>query len=185
MLKNIFRHLNTVTRHRNAVMKNCFRAGIPMRGLLHDLSKFSREEFFESARHYQGTRSPTEHERETNGFSVVWMHHKGRNKHHFEYWVDIDPQTKKYGPVKMPTKYLIEMFCDRIAASKIYKGKAYTDSSAYDYFMGGRARKIMHPETAKELEFLLVTLKDHGEKAGFEAARKMLKESKNQNKKSK
>ena len=181
MIKNIFKHLRTVTRHRNEVMKNCFRAGIPMRGLLHDLSKFSPEEFFESARHYQGTRSPTEHERETNGYSVVWMHHKGRNKHHFEYWVDIDPATKNYGPVKMPAKYLVEMFCDRIAASKIYKGKAYNDASAYDYFMGGKAKKIMHPESARELEYLLTILKNEGEKAGFKAAKEMLKKAKAEN----
>ena len=183
MLKNIFRHLRTVTKHRNAVAKNCFRAGIPMRGLLHDLSKFSREEFFESARHYQGTRSPTEHEREVNGCSLVWMHHKGRNKHHYEYWVDVNPISKNYEPVKMPTIYLVEMFCDRIAASKIYKGKDYKDSSAYDYFMNSRARNSMHPETAKELEYLLTVLKDKGEKEGFKAAREMLKKDRESRKK--
>ena len=56
---------------------------------MHDLSKYSREEFWTGVRYYQGNRSPNAAERETVGFSKAWLHHKGRNKHHYEYWIDV------------------------------------------------------------------------------------------------
>ena len=102
------------------------------------------------------------------------MHHKGRNKHHFEYWTDYSPITKRMSPVKMPLRYVVEMFCDRVGACKTYKGKAYTSSDPYDYFMRGNAKNAMHPETAALLERLLVMLRDDGEKKVFRYIRKEL-----------
>ena len=148
-------------------MLHCFKAGIFGRGLLHDLSKYSPLEFTAGIKYYQGTRSPNEAERESVGYSVAWMHHKGKNRHHFEYWNDVNPKTKVYAPVKMPLKFLKEMFCDRVAASKIYQGKNYTDAHPYEYFARGKARNYMHEETADLLEKLLIMLKEKGEKETF------------------
>ena len=170
-----FRHFHTITCHRNRVISHCFRAGIGWQGLFHDLSKYSPTEFRMGVRYYQGMRSPNEAEREENGYSVAWMHHKGRNRHHFEYWNDVNPKTKCYEPVEMPVNFLIEMFCDRVAACKIYKGKDYTDSSALEYYLRGNAKNIMHPNTAKELERLLRLLADHGEAVAFAETRQLLK----------
>ncbi|MCH5278336.1 MAG: catalase [Christensenellaceae bacterium] len=174
MAGHSFKHFVTITKHRHQVIKNCFRAGIPMQGLKHDLSKYSPSEFLTSARHYVGTRSPNELEREKYGFSYAWMHHKGRNRHHFEYWTDYSPITKQMSPVKMPLRFVVEMFCDRVAASKIYKGQAYTDSAPYEYFMRGKARTLMHPETAELTKKLLTMLKDEGEEKTFAFIRKEL-----------
>lgn len=120
---HIIKHFRTITKHRHAVIRHCFRAGIPLQGLLHDLSKYSPTEFIPGARFWQGTRSPNEAEREKYGYSAAWLHHKGRNRHHFEYWSDYNPVERRVMPVKMPRKYVAEMFCDRVAASKIYQGK--------------------------------------------------------------
>ena len=144
-----------------------------MRGILHDMSKYSPSEFIPGAKNFQGTRSPNEKERELYGYSVAWLHHKGRNRHHFEYWVDVNPKTKVYEPVKMPIKFLKEMFCDRVAASKIYQGKNYTDSHPFEYFAKGNARNYMHKETAELLERLLIMLKEKGEKETFEFLRSL------------
>ena len=127
-----FRHLATVCRHRRAVRRIARRVGIPWRGLTHDLSKFSPTEFWAGARYWQGTRSPNEEEREELGYSLAWMHHKGRNRHHYEYWVDIDPVTRRYAPVEMPVADTAEMFCDRVAASRVYRGAAYSDRDPLD-----------------------------------------------------
>lgn len=167
------KHFLTITRHRNTVCRHCFKAGIPLRGLLHDLSKYSPKEFGAGAKYFQGNRSPNEKEREIFGFSEAWMHHKGRNLHHFEYWNDINPKTKMYEPVKMPLVFVKEMFCDRVAASKIYQGKNYTDSHPYEYFKRGNAAKFMHIETADLLEKLLIMLRDKGEKETFSYIRKL------------
>lgn len=165
------KHFNTITHHRHKVIKHCFLAGIGFQGLLHDLSKYSLTEFVPGAKCYQGTRSPNDRERELYGYSKAWMHHKGRNRHHFEYWVDISPVSKVYEPVRMPMRYLKEMFCDRIAACKIYKGKEYTDSDPINYFTRVRTRDKMHPDTARLLEEWLTMLSQKGEKETFKYIR--------------
>jgi hypothetical protein len=170
-----FLHFVTITRHRHKVMAHCFRAGIGWQGLFHDLSKYGPTEFFTGARYYQGNRSPNERERELFGYSAAWLHHKGRNRHHFEYWNDLNPSTKMYEPVPMPLRFVKEMFCDRVAASKIYQGKNYTDAHPLAYFLGGNARAKMHESTADLLEAWLRMLAEQGEKATFAHIRSLKK----------
>ena len=164
---NIYGHFKTITKHRHAVIRHCFRAGILWRGLLHDLSKYTPAEFCAGAKFYKGTRSPNEAEREEFGYSAAWLHHKGRNRHHFEYWTDYNPETKRVGPVKMPLVFVKEMFCDRVAASKIYQGENYTQQHPLEYFTRGKANRSIHPETAELLESWLVMLAEQGEEAVF------------------
>ena len=175
---NLLRHLSTVIKHRHQVIRHCAKAGILWRGLLHDLSKFSPTEFFVGIKNYQGTRSPNEQERETRGYSVAWLHHKGRNRHHFEYWTDYNPKSKRIEPVPMPVKYVAEMFCDRLAASKIYNKENYTSLHPFEYFERGKATRMIHPETSDLLENWLIILRDRGEEAAFAAIKTALRESK-------
>ena len=166
---NAYHHFLTITKHKCEVMKNCFAVGLYRQGLLHDLSKYSWEEFATGVKYYQGNRSPNAAEKEEKGYSAAWLHHKGRNKHHFEYWIDFAPD-KSWGLVgnKMPLRYLIEMVMDRIAASKVYKGKDYTDACAWEYFERGRDFVVMHPRTKYQLEYLLTMLKEQGEERTFD-----------------
>lgn len=162
-----WQHLKTICHHRRLVRQGCFRVGLYWQGLTHDLSKFSPTEFWSGAKYFQGNRSPNSSQREAEGYSVAWMHHKGRNRHHYEYWTDILPGTGKYGPVPMPRKYLAEMVMDRRAACMTYEGKNYTPASPLAYFSRSKERHFMHPQTARELEFLLTMLKEKGEKETF------------------
>ena len=162
-----FKHFRVITKHRHKVINNCFRAGIFWQGLLHDLSKYKPVEFWAGAKYFQGTRSPNEVERELFGYSKAWLHHKGRNRHHFEYWTDYNPKTKRIEPVDMPDRYIIEMFCDRVAASKIYGGKNYNDSYALNYFLRGKPTREISQKTSEKIEFLLRYLSQHGEKETF------------------
>ena len=161
------KHFRTITKHRHKVIANCAKAGILWQGLRHDLSKYSPTEFIPGARFFQGTRSPNEREREIYGCSLAWMHHKGRNRHHYEYWNDYNPKTKQIENVEMPVRYVIEMFCDRVAASKIYNGKEYKDSDPYTYFLRIKGKHRMHPNTEELLDKLLVMLRDEGEEKTF------------------
>ncbi len=174
----LFKHFNTITRHRHQVIKHCFKAGIGFQGLLHDLSKYSPVEFITGVKNYQGNRSPNEYERETKGYSYAWLHHKGRNRHHFEYWTDYNPIERRIQPIKMPLKYVAEMFCDRVAASKIYKGKNYTNSSALEYFINGKSNRFINKETSDFLEKLLIMLSEKGEKETFRYLKQKVKEKK-------
>ena len=167
-----WRHFCTITKHRWLVRQGCFRVGLVWQGLTHDLSKYSRTEFSVGAKYFQGTRSPNAAEREDKGYSEAWMHHKGRNRHHYEYWSDMSPVTKLYEPVPMPRKYLVEMVMDRRAACKVYEGKNYTDGSALTYFEKSRERTLMNEQTRQELGFLLTMLRDQGEKETFRYMKK-------------
>ena len=157
-MANIWGHLKTITKHKIAVTKLCFRCGLYKQGLLHDLSKYSWVEFSAGARYYQGNRSPIDREKEVKGYSLGWLHHKGRNKHHWEYW--LDNAADGIQPLEMPLNYVIEMYCDRTAASKIYMKDAYHDGSAYEYFMRGYHHVLMH--TKALLEHILIYQRDHG-----------------------
>ncbi len=174
-MSNFWGHLTTITKHRNKVICHCKKTGILWRGLLHDLSKYSPVEFFPGVKFFKGSRSPNEAEREAFGYSSAWLHHKGRNRHHFEYWTDYNPAKKQVMPVKMPIVFVKEMFCDRVAASKIYQGDNYTDQHPLEYFIRGKAHRIIHSETSDLLESWLTMLAEVGEDRAF----KHIKNTKN------
>ena len=178
MIKGFFGHLGVVMRHRRRVIAHCKKAGIFWQGLRHDLSKYSPTEFLAGVKYYQGFRSPNDAQREDNGYSAAWMHHKGRNRHHFEYWTDYDAKTKQIVPIEMPKRYVAEMFCDRLAASKIYNGETYTDREPLNYFFKAKGVRVIHPATSDLLEHLLTLLANEGEATAFSAVRQMLKEDK-------
>ena len=169
-----WQHLKTITHHRWLVRLGCFRVGLYRQGIAHDLSKYSPTEFWIGARYYQGNRSPNAAEREDKGYSEAWMHHKGRNRHHFEYWTDLSPKTRTYEPVDMPVRYLCEMVADRIAACKTYQGAAYTDASPLQYLDRANESRLVHPQTMKRLRFLLVMLAEHGEEETFRFMREVV-----------
>ena len=162
-----WKHFKTITKHKLLVMQGCFKVGLYWQGLTHDLSKYTPIEFWNGAHYFQGTRSPNAAEREDKGYSEAWMHHKGRNRHHYEYWQDVNLESGVYEPVPMPRKYLVEMVMDRRAASMIYKGKNYTPDAPYQYFIRSAERDWMHAQTKQELDFLLTMLRDQGEDITF------------------
>ena len=156
-------HFKTITHHRHLVCRYCFRLGLYRQGLLHDLSKYAPCEFWRGAKYYQGYRSPNDAERKQNGVSLAWLHHKGRNRHHFEYWIDycIGEDGKPYmGGCKMPLRYVAEMFCDRIAACRTYLKDKYTDAAPYDYYIRSKSHILIHPETSDAIEAMLRVLRD-------------------------
>ncbi|MBR3932339.1 MAG: catalase [Clostridia bacterium] len=169
------KHFKVITKHRHKVISHCFKAGILWQGLRHDLSKYSPTEFISGAKYFLGTRSPNEEERNKIGYSKAWIHHQGRNKHHFEYWKDYNMKTHLMEPVKMPYKYVVEMFCDRVAASKIYQGEKYRSMHPLEYFENGKKTRVIHKDTSDELELLLKMLAEKGEKETFKFIKQRIK----------
>lgn len=167
-------HFRTITRHRHLVMRYCFAVGLYRRGLMHDLSKYSPAEFWSGAKYYQGDCSPTTMERRVNGYSLAWMHHKGRNRHHFEYWVDVNPVSHRYEPLEMPAVFFVEMCMDRIAASKVYLGEQYDEGAPLAYLQRAGDNSWMHPTTRRQLRFILTMLRDCGEEETFRFIREVV-----------
>lgn len=172
------RHFITITHHKILVMQGCFRIGLYKQGLLHDMSKYSPTEFLVGCRYYKGYMSPNNAERADRGYSSAWLHHKGRNKHHLEYWIDYavsngdDKAHAKMEGMKMPIRYVCEMFIDRVSASKNYQKEKYTDKSALEYYEKSVDHYMIHPDTKAMLEYLLVMLSVKGEEYTYSYIKK-------------
>ena len=159
LIKNAVKHTILVTKHKWLVFKFCCKIGMPIRGLMHDMSKFSFIEFFDSIKYYDGKVSPNIVSRRINGYSKSWLHHQRKNKHHDSYWVDLySPQA---APV-MPYKYAAEMICDKFSASITYNGKDWTNSSEYDYWQIEKTRIILNPKVENFLSAVITEIKDNG-----------------------
>ncbi len=156
---NVIKHFKLVAKHKFLVFKFCCKLGVPFRGLVHDLSKYSFEEFGESIKYYTGTKSPISECKEKNGYSRAWLHHKGRNKHHLEYWVDLTAPNP--APV-IEYKYVAEMVSDKMAAGIVYNGKNWTNSSQYDYWEKEKKKTIMNPKIEKFFTQVFLDVKENG-----------------------
>ena len=166
----VWQHFKTVCRHKWFVFHECASCGIMWQGLVHDLSKFSPTEFIPSAKYFQGNRSPIEAEKEDVGYSAAWLHHKGKNPHHWEYWIDFGPNGEIIAN-KMPRKYIIEMVCDFIGAGKAYNTAKWTQRSPLEYYNKVRDGRYFHPDTEKEILKYLNCIADEGLDAFYKMVR--------------
>ena len=163
IFKNAFLHFKKICIHKYWVFYYCCKAGIPIQGVTHDLSKFSPTEFFESIKYYQGTSSPIDACKKVNGYSMAWFHHKGRNPHHYEYWQD----NFDYGgeQVVMPKKYATEMLCDYLGAAKAYMGNNFSFKDELSWWNNKKSHGIaMHPKTLYFMDKMFKFLARYGEK---------------------
>lgn len=158
-LRKFFGHLGTVLTHKWWVFYYACKLGIPWRGIIHDLSKFSPTEFWESVRYWTGTKSPIVECKKAKGYSLAWQHHKGRNSHHYEYWVD---NLDRGGTaIKMPWKDLLELIADYLGAGRAYQGKGFSLESEYKWWKQKESENIqMHIETQDAVTFLLNFFRD-------------------------
>lgn len=159
-MHNLWGHFTTINKHKYIVTTLCFRCGLYKQGLLHDISKYSLLEFKTGVKYFQGNVSPNGMDKKLHGYSAAWLHHKGRNKHHWEYWLDITYGTCM--PVKMPVKYVVEMFCDRVAATKTYWKSDYQSDSPLQYYTRNYGNIIIDNDTRKLLELMLEHMAQHG-----------------------
>ncbi len=159
MLKRTFKHFHTINKHRWHVFRLCLRCGIGFQGLFHDLSKYSPIEFFEGIKYFSGDKSPIVYSKIDNGYSKAWLHHKGRNKHHHEYWYDYAAPSKT--PL-IPYKYLVEMICDDLAASIVYNGKSWHNGTQYEYWSKMKDRIMLDDRIKDVLTDVYSQVKEQG-----------------------
>lgn len=113
-MTRIFKHLIRIIKHKYWVARYCFQLGLYWQGIVHDWSKFSYTEFSRSIKYWDDTISPLANEKNIHGYSETFLHHRGRNPHHYEYWVHSLDEGGV--PAKMPRKYALELVCDYLAA---------------------------------------------------------------------
>ncbi len=153
-MKQYIKHFITITKHKYYVGVECFKRDMYWQGITHDLSKYSFTEFFTSARYFQGNRSPIEAEKQDKGYSIAWLNHKAKNKHHWIYWTD--RVGGKEIAIEMPEKYVKEMVCDFIGAGKAYNKGKWTPNMPLDYYNNvEKSKMLLHPKTKEMFERML------------------------------
>ena len=161
-MSKVVKHFLTVCRHKAVVFRECRKCGLLWQGIVHDMSKFSPAEVLPAAKYWQGSRSPIEAEKEALGYSDSWLHHKGRNKHHWEYWCDFNNDTGEIFPHKIPYRYVVEMICDWIGAGMVYSGEKWTQEEPLNYYNKVRAGRHFHPVTEAVILIFLEGIRDNG-----------------------
>lgn len=148
LISNALKHFKKICVHKLWVAKYCFKIGLYWQGIVHDLSKFSFTEFWESIHYYSGQESPINVCKRKNGYSKAWFHHRGRNPHHYEMWID---NFDNGGiTLEMPKKYVFEMICDYIGAARAYMGDDFHWWRELEWWNHKKEKAKMHEKT-KEL----------------------------------
>lgn len=135
-IKKILGHWKTIRTHRHWIKYYCRLAHIRIRGWKHDLSKYSPTEFWESARYWTGVSSPINEAKKVQGYSKAWLHHRGRNPHHWAYWADNFSEGMTIYP--MPKDDFVEMVCDFLAAGRAYMGNNFSYSREHAWWINDR-----------------------------------------------
>lgn len=157
-IKNYYKHFKTILKHKYYVFQACNECGITWRGIKHDISKLSPAEFFEYANNYEEGKSPVNVAKEKYGYSKAWLHHRGRNAHHWTYWIDLDISDFKMKPLKMPYWDVVEMICDWIGASKAYSKERWTPDANWEWYQNNKNKMELHKDTRKLVEEMLCHL---------------------------
>ena len=154
-----WRNICYIIRHKWFVLVECWKRGLYIRGLLHDLSKFTPREFKAYSNYFfdiqqaprpkEGYKKPA---KTTEEFDVAWMHHVRRNDHHWQYWVVVLDDTGVVRPAvvarKMPIKVVTEMLCDWIGAGKAQR----FGNNTKIWWRKHNKSMILHPDTRAWLE---------------------------------
>ena len=151
-------HLSTVLKHKYYVFTFCCKARIPWRGIKHDMSKFSPAEFIPNVKYAQKGVSPIDVQKVLFGYASSWFHHKGRNTHHYEYWMD-NFDNGCY-VTRMPVMDTIECTCDMLAANRVYNGKSSREfESLWNFWTKKRIGIAMHPDVVRFLDEVFFYIK--------------------------
>lgn len=150
------KYLSYVLRHKWFVFVAACKLGIPWRGLVHDLSKFSPAEWFPYVEHFHGKkakawRDNTGYYKPTDtgdpAFDVAWLHHANHNDHHWQYWTQVEDDQKSVKVHPMPDARRREMLADWRGA-----GRAQGKPDTLAWYTKNRDKMLLHPDTRAWIE---------------------------------
>lgn len=166
-MKRYIEYAKYLFKHKWYVFVECFREGLILQGLLHDISKFYPSEFIPYARHFyekDGTkkqkRDKTGYYKHTNtgdpDFDYAWFLHVRRNPHHWQHWVI--PEVNTNVAMLIPHKYVREMICDWVGAGKA-QGMECSKSDRYfetrNWYRANKDKMILNPIIRYYVEYLI------------------------------
>lgn len=127
------KYLWYLIRHKWYVFLECIRFRIPLRGLIHDWSKFLPCEWMPYTLSFYGPWKYKDRPQWLiDAFDRAWLHHIHRNPHHWQHWLLVqDDDENKILP--MADEDAIEMVCDWRAMSRA-QGWVFYGGKAIDWY---------------------------------------------------
>lgn len=166
-MKRYIVYINKVIKHKYFVFLACLKLKVPLYlAIMHDISKFSLEEFIPYARYFydeNGNPNPIknnhgeyDYTKQGQDFHFAWLYHINRNKHHWNYWAMIKDDSSVV-PMQIPSKYIKEMVADWIGAAKVYN----PDVTVQSWYEKEKNNLIFHNDTRKQIEEILGILEEN------------------------
>lgn len=149
------KYLKNLLRHKWFVFIEACKLGVPLLGIIHDMSKFLPDEFFPYAR-YDFSDDSNNDDKVRADFDLAWLKHQRRNKHHWQHWLLMNDSgvahyderdncpcwMKQVVPLPMPDRYIRDMVADWHGA-----GRAYGNPDTLRWYMKNMSKIILHPKT--------------------------------------
>src|SRR5688572_9099157 len=83
-------YLKYVLRHKWFVFQECLKLGVPLWiAIVHDWDTFLPDEWLPYARTFYKPDGSKQYV-ESIDFALAWKQHQHRNKHHWQYWCNVD-----------------------------------------------------------------------------------------------
>lgn len=144
-----YKYILLLIKHKWIVFKLLLKAGLYKQAIAHDLSKLNPIEIIGYNEPYGSAK-----------FNAAWLHHKGRNKHHCQYWTDIN-ENNELVVVDMPQKYIYELVADWISAGQCYE-KNWTQTEPFNYLSTVYNTDLMSARTLQLVAAITFDIKIQG-----------------------
>ena len=150
-----------ILRHKWFVMLECFKFGIYLQGVTHDMSKLLPSEFMLYMEHFYGSKVGISRGRDKTGyykptdtgdeaFDFAWLLHQKRNKHHWQWWC-LPEDEGGLKVLEMPLRHRKEMLADWRGA-----GRAQKKPDTIAWYEQNKVRMSLGLETRNWIEKHLI-----------------------------
>jgi hypothetical protein len=159
LLKRHLKYASYVVRHKWFVLVECVKLGIPLRGLLHDLSKLRPSEWFPYVEFFYGNHHDDSErgQQVQKDFDIAWLLHQKRNPHHWQWWL-LPEDSGDVKVFEMPMGVRKEMLADWRGAGKAQGKKG--PGACIEWYVNNKSKMTLGTETQKWIERQLGTLKE-------------------------
>jgi len=143
-------NLKYTLHHKWLVFIECVQMGIPLRGIIHDWTKFLPREWNAYATHFFSGDASSKTDKMAwkiagPEFELAWNHHQKKNDHHWQFWVRLgDDGTVLVLPMSHAARR--EMLADWRGA-----GRARGLPNTWEWYVKVKDNIQLHPDTRKWL----------------------------------
>jgi len=144
------KYFGYVLKHKAYVFVECLKLGIPLKGLTHDMSKFSKDEWDGYVRTFI---SKDKSEETKKLFDYAWLHHQHINPHHWQFWLQVSGLNG--GGNTVQARPMSDVFIKEMLADWRAMARNFGNDSIYEWYQENKEFMVLHSETRRTLHSLM------------------------------